>query len=94
LTRALAALPAGVAADFERLVGRAHGPALLLDQPTHCPACHVRLAAQLESRVRNRSVIFACPRCLHLLYRVQPAQEEPRLARTPERDVHTRSNAL
>jgi len=71
LTAALAALPAGRAADFERLAQRAHGPAMPLEQPTHCTACHIRFAAQLESRVRNRSVIFACPRCFRLLYRIQ-----------------------
>jgi hypothetical protein len=71
LKAALAALPAGRAADFERLIRRADGPATPVEQPTHCPACHIRLAAQLESRVRNRSVIFACPRCFRLLYRIQ-----------------------
>lgn len=81
LTAALAALPTGLAADFERLIRRAHGPAIPLEQPTHCTACHIRFAAQLESRVRNRSVIFACPRCFRLLYRVQPPSDPKERAR-------------
>ena len=81
LAQLLASVPAGLMARSETLLREAHPPAIQVKSASHCPACHIRFPAQLEFKVRNRSVAFACPRCNRLLYHLEPPAER----KTPRR---------
>jgi predicted nucleic acid-binding Zn-ribbon protein len=86
LESAIAALPAHIAPHLEALLHLVRAAPAPLARATHCPACHMRFAAMLESRLRDRSVFFFCPHCRRPLYRLgEPgdAREPPGTPRRP-----------
>jgi predicted nucleic acid-binding Zn-ribbon protein len=85
LKEAMAALAPHVSAHLDAVLGRVHAAPIVVARPTHCPACHLRFAAVLESRLRTRSDFFFCPHCGRALYRLEPSP------RREERQVSTRS---
>jgi predicted nucleic acid-binding Zn-ribbon protein len=76
LAEARAALAPALVERFDGLRAHAHGPALPMTRPSHCPACHIRLSSQLESKLRGRTVLLACPHCRRLLFQL-PAPAAP-----------------
>ena len=70
LAEARAALAPALVERFDGVRAHAHGPALPMTRPSHCPACHIRLSSQLESKLRGRTVLLACPHCRRLLFQL------------------------
>lgn len=89
LGAALTSLPSGFAERYEALLRHAHPPAIPIKRASHCPACHIRFPAQLEFKVLNRSVLFACPRCSRLLYHLEPSADRKDSARVRSRKQST-----
>lgn len=76
LESALASLPEHVERHLEAVLRLVRAEPARLLRDTHCPECHVRFAALLESRLRERSVFFFCPHCKRPLYRIAGAPAE------------------
>jgi predicted nucleic acid-binding Zn-ribbon protein len=71
------ALAPALVERFDGLRAHAHGPALPMTRPSHCPACHIRLSSQLESKLRGRTVLLACPHCRRLLFQLPAPDPTP-----------------
>ena len=70
------AIPESFLLAYDALGRMGRRPAVVAIRKAHCGGCYLRLPPQLDSAIRRRQSLRACPHCLRLLYSPAPAESE------------------
>jgi predicted nucleic acid-binding Zn-ribbon protein len=77
------AIPESFLLAYDALGRMGRRPAVVAIRKAHCGGCYLRLPPQLESAIRRRQSLPACPHCRRLLY--SPSEDASAAKPEPER---------
>ncbi len=78
------AIPDTFLATYDDLGRRGRHPVVVPVRNSHCGGCYLRLPPQLDSVIRHRHSLRACPHCRRLLYSPPPEDGDNAEERKPE----------
>jgi hypothetical protein len=78
-------IPQPFLAAYDALGRMGRRPAVVPMRKSHCGGCYLRLPPQVESAIRHRQSLPACPHCHRLLY--SPPPEEQKETSTAKGDL-------